>query len=258
MIPKRGNGERGIVLVAVLCLVSVLTVLALGALQAVRRHDQLAHRSFEILQATELADSAIRVAILTIAAPSAQVMRPQLPNPMTIQVFGQSIPVHIEREARRVDLNVAAESVLATTLTETGMHRIEASALAARIADWRDPDDAASLQGAERAEYRRAGRSSGPRNSAFEVTAELRQVLGAERLTSEALDAFTVYSHVPTALRDDPDIEIVPGALAGEAAQLRACVTLETTATCRKAIVRFTGNRVQPVLVHAWHTEWTQ
>jgi general secretion pathway protein K len=220
-----------------------MAVLAVGALQATRRHGQLAHRSFELLQASELADSAIRVAVLELAVPNAQ--GTALANPITVQVFSQSIPVRWEREAGRVDLNAADPETLASVLD---------AGLAARIADWRDADDAAVPQGAERAEYRRAGRSSGPRNAPFETTAELRQVLGAERVPDEVLNALTVYSHLEEVRKVEAAAEAVPGALAGEAMRLHACAAVEGTKACRTAIVRLSGNGASPALVYAWHT----
>ena len=171
---RRVDGERGIALVGVLCIVSLLTVLAVGALEATRRYGQLAHRSFEAAQASELADSAIRLAILELTAPAPQTAAAAPPTTVNVQVFGQPIAVQLEREAQRVDLNAVDEGVLAAALNGKGMDEADARVLAARIVDWRDTDDATSVHGAERTEYRRANRSSGPRNGAFENVSELR------------------------------------------------------------------------------------
>jgi hypothetical protein len=135
------------------------------------------------------------------------------------------------------------------------MEEADTRVLAARIVDWRDVDDAAGLHGAERAEYRQAGRSSGPRNGPFETVAELRQVLGAEALGDKALDAFTVYSHAR-----EPQMQAFsePGELAGQAVRLHACATAQRTSVCRVAIVLFTGNRVHPTLVYSWSTRYAR
>ena len=240
-------------LVGVLAVVSLLTVLAVGALEATRRYGQLADRSFEVAQASELADSAIRLAIIELSAPPVQTAASSPPSTLTVRVFGQPLAVQIEREARRVDLNVADEAVLASTLTGKDIDEADARALAARVVDWRDTDDVAGARGAERTEYRRAGRNSGPRNNAFESISELRQVLGAEMLTDETLDAFTVYSQASEAQAQGfPE----SGAIAGEVARLLACATVERTSVCRVAVVRFTGNRVQPTLVYSWSTRY--
>lgn len=250
---RRPDSEHGIALVGVLCIVSLLTVLAIGALEATRRYGQLAHRSFEAAQASELADSAIRIAILELTAPAPQTAAAPPPSSLNVRVFGQQIAVQIEREARRVDLNVAEAATLTSVLTSQEMQQADAETLAARIVDWRDSDDEMGVRGAERTEYRRAGRSSGLRNAAFETVSEVRQVLGAEALTDEALDAFTVYSHAREAQAQGFSEE---GRLAGEAARLVACAAVERTSVCRVAIVRFTGNRAQPTLVYSWHSSY--
>jgi general secretion pathway protein K len=254
---RRVDRERGIVLVAVLCVLSLLTVLAVGALEMTRRHGQLAYRSFEAVQASEVADSAIRVALLEITAPPMPTAGRPISNAMTVRVFDQSVDVRIEREAQRVDLNAADEAGLMSALLRQGMADSDARALAARIVDWRDIDDEAGIQGAERTEYRRASRS-GPRNGPFETVSELRQVLGAEGLTEEMLKAFTIYSHALAAERPaidgSPEGSVVRGGLAGEAIQLTACAAVLKTTACREAIVRLTGNRAQPALVYSWRT----
>ena len=250
---RRPDCERGMALVGVLAVVSLLTVLAVGALGATRHYGQLAHRSFEVAQASELADSAIRLAIVELAAPPVQTVASSPPSTLTVRVFGQPLAVQIEREAQRVDLNAADEAVLTAAFTGKGMEETEARVLAGRIVDWRDTDDEANRHGAERMEYRRAGRNSGPRNDAFESISELRRVLGAETLTDEVLDAFTVYSHAREAqVQGFPEST----AIAGEVARLLACATVERTNVCRVAVVRFTGNRVQPTLVYAWSTRY--
>jgi type II secretory pathway component PulK len=240
-------------LVGVLAVVSLLTVLAVGALGATRHYGQLAHRSFEVAQASELADSAIRLAILELAAPPVHTAASSPPSTLTVQVFGEPLAVQIEREARRVDLNAADEAVLASALIGKSVEEAQALALAARIVDWRDADDEVGRHGAERTEYRHAGRNGGPRNDAFESISELRQVLGAEVLTDEVLDAFTVYSHASEAQAQGfPE----SGAIAGEVARLIACATVERINICRVAVVRFTGNRLQQTLVYSWSTRY--
>lgn len=282
-LPGRKAG-RGVVLIAVLLLISLLTVLALGALEITRRHGHLARHSFELVQAGEFADSAIRLAILKMATTPPDSPRDSTPIARTLDVFGQAVSVHPELEAGRIDLNFANESLLTAAFAGNGFNEEDAAGLAQRIIDWRDLDDEVTgEQGAERGEYRGAGRS-GPRNGPFENISELRQVLGADQVTDELLRAFTVYSHLPEVRRDaavTPAInalrwaqakqlsrrtginsEVPAGApvslaprLAGEVVRLRACASVENVQGCRIAIVRFTGNAVQPVLVLMWQTE---
>jgi type II secretory pathway component PulK len=75
-----------------------------------------------------------------------------------------------------------------------------ARAMTSHILDWRDADEQRREDGAERAEYRAAGRAYTPRNGPFESVDEVKQVLGGESISVDLLDSFTVYTHtlVPT------------------------------------------------------------
>jgi general secretion pathway protein K len=253
--PKRHiERDRGIALIAVLCVLSLLTALAIGALEATRRHGQLVHRSIESAQASELADSAIRVAIVEMTAPPELAAAVRMQGLKNVRVFGDDVEVRIEREMMRVDLNTASEEVLASALSGQGLGEREARTLAARIVDWRDVDDEPSAEGAERTEYRRAGRDNGPRNGPFETVSELRQVLGADGLTDPMLNALTLYSHAKMPDKNASSMAEL-GVLAGEVVRLSACATTLRTGVCRVAIVRLTGNRTQPVLVYSWRTQ---
>lgn len=264
-------------LVAVLCLLSLLTVLALGALNAARRHAQLASTSFKLIQQRELADSALRLTILDLAAPS-EVKTRSLDR--RFKLFDRAVTVDVQREAGRIDLNFADQLLLTAAFAGNGIGENEARSLAARIIDWRDADDTPGERGAERDAYRSASRVLGPRNGPFETVSELMLVPGAESLPERLLEAFTVYSHlsdvapgtaVPevmnalrwaqakqlggrTWLREGAVTEtgIPEGSLAGEALRLRACTKLDAIETCRVAILRLTGDPVKPVLVFSW------
>jgi len=274
---RRSNGCEGAALISVLCLLSLLTVLAMGALNATRRHAQLAQTSFLQIQQRELADSALRLAILEFTAPERGASAPAV-GQRTYQLFGNSITVDVHLEAGRIDLNFASELLLVAAFAGNAVEEREARALAARIVDWRDADDSAGTRGAERSDYRRANRV-GPRNGPFENVSELLLVLDAERLPESLLEMFTVYSHLAEVRERAATPEVMnalrwaqakqlggrtwlsegapadsgnqqPG-LAGEILHLRAC-TAAALATCRTAIVRLTGDRSNPALVFAW------
>lgn len=268
--------QRAAALVAVLCLLSLLTVLALGALNAARRHAQLASTSFELIQQREILDSALRLAIFDLSAP-ARADDGSLRR--RYQLFERTVTVDSRREVGRVDLNFADDLLLTAAFAGNGISERDARSLAARIVDWRDADDMAGTEGAERDDYRLANRS-GPRNGPFETVSELLLVLGAEDLPESLLDAFTVYSHVPgvTAEAAEPQAmnalrwaqsqqlggrtwlragqvtgtNTPEGNLAAEALSLRACTPPSAIQLCRTAVIRLTGDPVQPVLVFQW------
>lgn len=282
-LPLRPDASRGVALIAVLAIVSLLAVLAIGVVEGTRRHGQLIRRSIEAYQAQELADSAIRLALLELSAPPISNVHNVAAHSRTQNIFGRDIRVQLDYEAGRIDLNAADEYLLTAAFAGNGFPESEAREFAHRVIDWRDVDDVMQLHGAEREDYRHAGRASGPRNGPLETVTELLQVLGAEKVDGRTLDAFTVYSHstlvrqgaapaaVMSALRwanaqqlagrtwlsaDNSGSKGLSDrqSLASEVVRLRACANSAELTTCRVAIVRFTGSREQPVLVFSWRT----
>jgi general secretion pathway protein K len=265
----------------VLGLISLLAILALGALEATRRHAQLVQHSMESIQARELADSALRVAMLEWGTLSLQGGAPSPTGSRIIEVFGTQVPVTLELESGRIDLNTADEHLLAAAFAGNGYTKSAARSFAERVIDWRDADDSTGAhEGAERTEYRVAGERVGPRNASFETVSELLSVLGFEKLSPELLDAFTVYSHLsdvrqiaapPAVLRalrwaqdqqlagrtwfdESMTTDATLNSLAGEVARMHACAQVEKIKACRTAIVRFTGSVSAPVMVFSWES----
>lgn len=274
------ESQHGAALVAVLCLVGVLVILAAGVLAAARRHAHLARNSFELVEKQALADSAIRLAMLDLGVTTGQ--NAGISQQRAYEVFGQFLPVDIEDETGRIDLNAAGRGLLTAVFAANDFKESAAVALADRILDWRDADDEQSAHGAERHDYRLADRTDGPRNAPFETVGELRQVLGSERLTEELLDAFTVYTHSPVPSQAHASAvvtralhwadarqvdghrwlpELSPAGQsdhdsnwAGKVVRLKTCVKQ----LCRIAIVRITGNSQSPVQVFAWYSAYQQ
>lgn len=116
--------------------------------------------------------------------------------------------IRLGDEAGKVDLNHASERLLTTLLKGLEVPPTDASRLAAAIMDYRDADNERSPDGAEAPEYRRANRSSGPKNAPFDDVLELAHVLGIdELLLSRMLRHVTVSSGLagvdPTAATPD-------------------------------------------------------
>lgn len=274
------DNSAGAALVAVLLVLSLLTVLAMSVVSATRRHGQLGKAALATAVEQELLDSSLRLAILTLGgAGNAGGCGDTLP----ITVFDRAVGVTLSCESGRADLNKASADLLTAMFAGNGVPVEQAASFANRIIDWRDADDERGRGGAERDDYLGSARKSGPRNAPFESVAELRQVLGLESLEADMLDGFTVYSHapdvreqaaVPVALRalqwadarqlggrrwlaeaaETSTMGAPSRSLAGEAVRMNACAPPPANAYCRVATVRFTGNESRPALVFAWQT----
>ncbi|GAM96824.1 general secretion pathway protein K [alpha proteobacterium U9-1i] len=162
-----------------------------------------------------------------------------------------------------VDVNRAPPETLARLFLAIGVESAEAVALADRVADWRDEDTLARINGAEAEEYAEAGVLL-PANRAFSTEGELALVLGMGAETLHCvLPYLTIYSG-----QADIDVAAAPPALAqllsietttrtdatapiGRVIRLTAEAPLSGEAVMRRTIwLRLTGDAGAPVLVH--------
>ena len=94
------------------------------------------------------------------------------------EIDGSHANVELHDLGARLHLNRASPTELQRFLAALPMDAAEADRLAQRITDWRDADELAQPNGAERETYRRAGARVVPRNGEFRSVRELGDVLG--------------------------------------------------------------------------------
>ena len=282
---RRVSKESGVALIAVLWLVSLLTVLATAVVALSLTQRRTVQRYVESVQADVTEDSAIRVALLQLISPPDRAVAAPI-GTRTLKIFDSSVEVTVEREAGRIDLNTADPDLLVALFAANGWTERAARSMVARILDWRDADDETSEGGAESREYRAAGLSYEPRNANFESVDELRQVLGGEAISEELMDSLTVFTHstgcvegiaTPAAKRalawaDERQLgghrwlpeaaastggalsSFASGSLAGEVIRVRACMSAGPGAEnrCRALVARITGKVSSPLEVFQW------
>ncbi len=79
----------------------------------------------------------------------------------------------------RINLNKAGERQLREFFVALGTTETRAVSLTHAILDWRDADDLRPRQGAERDDYMRAKRTSGPKNAPFDSVDELLKCMAS-------------------------------------------------------------------------------
>lgn len=279
-------GCRGVALIAALWSIVLLTLLG-TAISVVSMELRRSSKNYLTAVVSEaLADSAIRLILLRISE-GVEESRPSV-GVQSIQLNNQVVNVVVSRESGRIDLNSASFVLLQGLFVTNGVDELEASQLAARIMDWRDPDSDRSTNGAESAEYLLSDFSYGPRNDKFEAIDEVRQVLGVYAFDTKLLSSITVYSglETPTAIDASPlvvaalkwaeqhDLNLSPGSWedretseesmlveakqgrqklqAGDVIRLQACVPRQPTTNCRTTIARLTGSSSKPVQILMW------
>jgi general secretion pathway protein K len=263
---------RGIALVTVLWLIALLTLLATSVVTISLTHRRTVQRYAEATQADSTIDSALRVVLLRLIAPSEQGTAWPLDQTQGLSIFEQNIAVTVQRELGRVDLNSADSDLLTAVFAANGWREKDARSMAARIIDWRGPDDETV-----------ADLTYGSHNGPLESVDELRQVLGSERIGTDLFDAFTVFTHSPGPVESAArpavkralewaDARQLGGhrwlstsrsggssprglsgtALSGEVLRVRACLHDQGMDHCRVAVIRLTGNRLSPFQIFEW------
>ncbi|WP_295430250.1 type II secretion system protein GspK [uncultured Thiodictyon sp.] len=221
----RGGARRGIALVLVLWVLTLLTVMAVGMTAAGRTETALTENLIAQARFGASADAAIAYAVFSFMAPppaenvgqgsarqgstgdlTAADDASQTPDwvpdgsPRPWDFDGNALSIAVFNEQSRINLNEASAQVLSALLAALGAPEQEAQAIADAIVDWRDEDDLKLLNGAEASEYESAGRALGPKNAPFVAVEELQQVLGVNR---------EVYQHLAPEVTVDTEGDVV-------------------------------------------------
>ena len=188
--------ERGIALIIVLWILTLLTLIASSFIHAIRTEIGIVGNSVARAKLDAAANAAVQRAILEIMKP------PQLPDRWKTDGTSQSwnyhetpIQLSINDESAKIDINLVTEVLLRGLLRSQGVAEEDALALTDAIIDWRDLDSLKRPRGAEEAEYAAAGLRYKPSNAPFQSIEELRQVLGmTPALFVRLAPLITIYS----------------------------------------------------------------
>ncbi len=185
------KGSRGIALILVLWVISLLSVMALGLTAAQRTESTLTANALAGARFRAAADAGIAYAALNLLAPQAE-----NPDAAATDAEGQSVvwlpdatrhtwtfadvpmAISVQNEGSRIDINQADADVLTALFEVLGVSEDVSATLADRVLDWRDEDDLKSLNGAEDPDYDAEGLPYGAKDGPFTSVEELRQVLG--------------------------------------------------------------------------------
>src|SRR5690606_28930390 len=153
-----GHRQRGAALLLVLWLIVRLTALV-GAFALSARVEQIQGRVlYRGIVGDQAARAGLEYALLRLADADPQAR--WVPDGRSYEWDFNGIPVRVQvvDESGKVDLNAADQPLLASLMAVLGADQPQAEALAAAIADWRDPDDLGQVAGmAEDPQYAAAG-----------------------------------------------------------------------------------------------------
>ena len=194
---KVPNRQRGIALVIVLWIITLMAIMAASFTYTMRAETAMTTFAMERAQARALADAGIAYAATKLLlAPDPENPWPTEGSPRDWRYGAGVVTLSVVDSSGKIDINHADRNLLAGLFSAHGFEEGELDALLDAIEDWRDPDDLKRLSGAEEDEYLSAGRPVGPKNAPFESIEELQQVLGVTPVLYEQIvDLITVAGH---------------------------------------------------------------
>ncbi len=219
-MPILGN-SRGVALVAVIWVTSVLAIIATSVATSSKTETTLSRNRLENAQARALADAGVQRAILTLLSQhgdratsnneqfvSSTIGR-ELKLIHGLQALRRdgaeyiwpynngSVRISIHLESGKINLNTGNEELLGGLLRSAGLTQTNVRSITDSILDFRDPDSERRAYGRETAGYAALGLKYGAKNRNFEAVDELLLVPGVTRsLYYKIRPALTVYSAV--------------------------------------------------------------
>lgn len=177
VIGARRRPERGVALVVVLWVTTLLAVIAASLAFATRTETRAAAQRIARAQAQALAQAGIeRAALELLRPPAARAWRVD-GTAYGLDLGDGTLEIAVRAVNGRIDLNHAPPEVLHGLFASLEVDA-DPAALADAVLDWRDTDDERRARGAEDPEYAAAGRPYGARDGPFLAAGEVTQVLG--------------------------------------------------------------------------------
>ena len=171
--------QSGVALVIVLWVSVLITVIASSFIFERRTEAMILRNAVSLARAEAAADAGVQRGIYDMYRSDNAADRWKRDGAVQEWSF-DSVPVRVQLrdESAKIDINTASDPLLRGLLTSSGLDDQEAAKLLDAILDWRDPDPLKRPNGAEEADYRDAGLTYKPANSAFQAIEELQLVLG--------------------------------------------------------------------------------
>jgi general secretion pathway protein K len=190
--------QKGMALVLVLWVLSLLTIMAGSFALSMRRESAIVAGIKNNAQANAIAESGIAMAeMMLLNSNPVKGWRPD-GSIYEISTTDARIRVRLSSEAGKIDVNKADETLLKKLMINAPVNEEQQAKLVGAILDWRDADDLVHLDGAEKQEYQDAGLNYQPGNKPFQSTEELQLVLGMNKSLFLWLDPLvTIYSGQP-------------------------------------------------------------
>lgn len=194
---RRHETSRGIALVLVMWVLSLLTVMALALTQIQRTEGALTANQLDGARFRAQATAVMNLVALDLMSAPAMTFESEatvwIPDGLArlYRFDGEEFLVTLSNEGSKFNLNdISREQLLAlidVVQGEEGQDEVLRDRVADAILDWRDEDDLSLVSGAEDADYQAEGLPYGARDGPFRSVEELGQVLGMPALIYDRL-----------------------------------------------------------------------
>jgi general secretion pathway protein K len=189
------HADKGFALVLVLWVLSLLMIMAASFSLTMRRETGVIAGVTSGAQALAAAESGVAMAAMMLMNPDQNKRWHTDGNIYQIQFLDALVRIRLEGETGKIDLNKADQVQLQQLIAQLPIDREKQTALVSAIMDWRDQDDLVNIGGAEKNEYKEAGKLYQPRNKPFQTLEELQMVLGMDESILKQLEPLvTIYS----------------------------------------------------------------
>lgn len=189
------QAEKGFALVLVLWVLSLLMIMAASFSLTMRRETAVIAGITGGSKALAAAESGIAMAEMMLMNPDQTKRWHTDGNIYQIEFLDARVRIRLEGETGKIDLNNANQVQLQQLIAQLPIDSEKQTALVSAILDWRDSDDLVNIDGAEKDEYKAAGKLYQPRNKPFQTLEELQMVLGMDDSILKQLEPLiTIYS----------------------------------------------------------------
>lgn len=196
IIFKSKSNQRGIALVIVLWMLSLLIILAMGYSRMVRIETGLTTNLVHTSQAKAFAEAGVWQSITELLKPKIEQQWKTNGTPYSFEFEQGKVNISIVNESGKIDLNSAQSEILHGLIKSVGLPKSESLSLLQSILDWRDKDNLARRFGAEDDDYLQSDYRYGAKDGPFNTLNELQLVMGmTTSIYNKLKPALTIYSH---------------------------------------------------------------
>ncbi len=186
--PKSAIGESGVILIALLWILTALSVIALSFSRESRVEVAAAKNAQSLEDSYFVARAGISATLYQLLqrryVPALQQLELRdTPNPLDLGIVTGSLgedayQVDVQDESGKVAVNTVSEEFLRNLVEATGIPKPDSDIITDSILDWRDQDSEHRLNGAENDYYQTLNPPYNAKNGRIETTEELLLVRG--------------------------------------------------------------------------------